>query len=194
MSFIKFSLLLLSWSLSTFLVSQTEIKGKWKLAGGASSNNVFKTSPCLNIRYISPRFKWSDYELSEEEEKHVDNFKNTRLMLELIYAPPLEVLCTSFNAQSRLLHSKRFSLNLYGGLKFFIIQGADFTNKAPSKTGKDFWYMNMGILCQLNLGVISPFADIGGDHIITIGTEFNFHWVYKKPKKRYKLHATKIEK
>ncbi len=48
--------------------------------------------------------------------------------------------------------------------------------------------MHMGILCQLNLGIIAQFADIGGDKIFTIGAEFNLYAIYKKPKNRYKLN------
>jgi hypothetical protein len=51
--------------------------------------------------------------------------------------------------------------------------------------------MNMGILLQLNLGTVSPFADIGGDRIITIGTEVNLHRIYKRPKGRYRLNLDK---
>ena len=162
---------------------------QWTIECGESTSNAFKTSPSLNLRYISPRFKWSNYELAEEEEKHPEKFKNTRLMIELIYGPPLKVLCTGLNVQYRLVNYKRFSLELYGGLKFFLIPGSDFTTIPPLNSRRESMYLNLGLLCQLNLGVIAPFADIGGDTIITIGTELNFYSIFRKTKKRYKLNS-----
>ncbi|CAN5826788.1 hypothetical protein BH11BAC7_BH11BAC7_04340 [soil metagenome] len=125
--------------------------------------------------------------MNEEEEKHPEKFKNTRIMSELIYAPPLKVLCTSLNVQYRFLRYKRLSLEAYGGLKF-ILAAPDGYFVYPSFNTQR-WYMNIGLLCQLNLGIIAPFAEIGGDFIITIGTELNFHAIYRKPKKKYKLHT-----
>ena len=132
--------------------------------------------------------------MTEDEEKHPEKFKNTRLMIELIYAPPLKVLCTGFNVQSRLLKYKRLSLEVYGGMKFFFVPGPDFVTIPYLKGGRELWYMNLGLICQLDLGIIAPFADIGGDGILTVGTELNFHAIYKKPKKRYKLHTRTVEK
>lgn len=173
--------------LSLSLSSQAVIGRHWTIECGASSNNAFKSSSSLNLRCVSPRFKWSNYELTKEEEKHPDEFMNTRFMMELIYAPILKVLCTGFNVQSRLLKYKKLSMDVYGGMKFFIVPGPDFVTIPYLKSGKELWYMNMGLIFQLNLGVIAPFADVGGDKIITIGTEINLHSIYKKPKKRYKL-------
>lgn len=163
--------------------------GPWTIELGASTINGFKNSASINLRYISPRFKWSDYELTAEEEKKPEKFKNTRLMIELIYAPPVKVVCTGFNVQSRLLGSKRLTLDLYGGMKFFWVPGPDFVKIPYLKEGRDLWYMNLGILLQLNLGIIAPFADIGGDGILTVGTEVNFHKIYRNPKRRYHLNT-----
>lgn len=188
----KFKLLILLWLISESIFSQVLITGPWTIECGASSNNVFKNSASFNLRYISPRFKWSAYELTAEEEKKSEKFKNTRLILELIYTPPLKVLCTGFNVQSRLLGSKRFTLDIYGGIKFFWVPGPDFVKIPYLKAGRELWYMNLGLILQLNLGIISPFVDFGGDGILTIGTEFNFHSIYKKTKSRYKLHSKTV--
>jgi hypothetical protein len=163
----------------------------WTFEVGLSSYNAFKTSYCYNIRYISPRFKWSDYELNAEEEKREEEFKNSRLMMELLYAPLFKLLCIGFNVQSRILRYKRLSMDLYGGMKFFIKQSPEFGGGSYLNSGNEIWYMNMGILLQFNLGTVSPFADIGGDRIITIGTEVNLHRIYKRPKGRYRLNLDK---
>ena len=164
------------------------IKGPWTIECGTSTNTFFKTPASLNIRYISPRFKWSDYELTAEEEKKSGKFKNTRLMIELIYSPPLKVLCAGFYVQSRLLGSKRLTMDIYGGMKFFLVPGPDFVRIPYLKGGRELWYMNLGLILQLYLGIISPFAAIGYDGILTIGTEVDLHKIYRNPKKRYKLH------
>src|ERR1700748_607953 len=119
----KFTLLPVICVLPLSLLSQVVVGRPWTVECGTSSNTFFKTSPSLNIRYISPRFRWSEENLSEEQEKHPEKFKNMRLMLECIYTPPLKVLCTGFNLQYRLLRYKRLSLELYGGLKFFFVPG-----------------------------------------------------------------------
>lgn len=180
--------------LSLSLYSQAVVGKPWTVEAGISSANAFKTSYCYNLRYISPRFKWSNYELNAEEEKRAEEFKNTRLMAELLYNPPFEVLGIGLNVQSRLLRYKRLlSMDLYGGMKVFIKPGPDFVRIPYLKAGKELWYLNMGLLLQLNMGVISPFADIGGDKIITVGAEFNFHKIYKRPKGRYRLHAKPMQ-
>lgn len=170
------------------MLSQVEIKGPWNIACGASSYNAFQRSYSYNIRYISPRFRWSE-EYIEEEEKHPEKFRNTRLMFELIYTPPKKVICTGFNLQSRLLNYKRFSFEIVGGFKFFFVPGPDFINIPYLKAGREIWYATIGMLCQFDLGIILPFAEFGGDKIITIGSEFNFLKIYKKPKSRYQLHS-----
>ena len=178
---------------SLSLFGQVSIKGPWTIECGVSTNTFFKRPASLNVRYISPRFKWSDYELTAEEEKKSEKFKNTRLMIELIYSPPLKVLCTGFNVQSRLLGSKRLTMDIYGGIKFFWVPGPDFVKIPYLKAGRELWYMNLGLILQLNLGIISPFADIAGDGILTIGTEVDFHKIYRKPKRRYKLNSKTID-
>jgi hypothetical protein len=114
-------------------------------------------------------------------------------MVELIYTPPLKVICMGMNLQYRLITYKRFSLEAYGGLKFFFIPGRDFANIPPLRRTKEAWYMNIGMLCHFNLGMIGPFVDIGGDNIITVGTEINIRAIYRKPRGRYKLHAKPVD-
>lgn len=185
-----FSLVLCHLSLSLFC--QAVIGKPWTIECGASTNNFFKESSSLNLRYISPRFKWSNYELTEEDEKHPEKFKNARIMFELIYTPPLKVLCTGLNIQYRILRYKRLNVELYGGMKFILASPPNFL--VNSNLNKNGWYLNMGLLCQFNLGIIAPFADIGGDLIFTIGTEINFHSIYRKPNRRYKLNAQAADK
>lgn len=177
--------------LALFSFGQVAIKGPWTIAGGASSRNGFIRSSSINVRYISPRFKWSE-EYDPEEEKDPEKFKNMRLMAELIYTPAIEVLCFGFNAQYRMIRYKKLSMEVYGGPKLFFIPGSDFSipNSRAGRRG-DIWYLNMGLLWQLNLGFISPFVDIGGDKIITVGAEINFRKIYRKPKGRYKLRPIK---
>ena len=185
----KSFLVLIICFFSLALFSQVLVKGPWTIECGASSANAFTRSSSFNLRYISPRFKWSE-EYIEEEEKNPEKFKNMRFMLELIYKPPLNVLCTGFNLQYRLVNYKKFSFEIYGGMKFFFLTGSEFSIPT-SRSGPrgDIWYMNMGLLWQFNLGVISPFVDFGGDRIFTMGTEINFHKIYRKPKRRYKLQS-----
>ena len=85
-------------------------------------------------------------------------------------------------------------MDVYGGLKFFLVPGPDFGTISYLKARRGLWYMNMGLIFQLDLGIIKPFADIGGDKIFTVGTELNFKAIFKKTKKRYKLNARPAEK
>lgn len=173
-------------SLTLTALCQDVVEGRWTIECGASTNNRFKESSIINLRYISPKFQISneDYYWTEEEGKHPDKFKKARFMIELLYTPPFEVLGIGLNLQYRILQYKRVSIEVYGGLKFFFVTRPNF----GIGNGKGMWYINDGLICQLNLGMIAPFADIGYDGIFTIGTELNFYSIYKKAKKRYKLH------
>jgi hypothetical protein len=172
------------------LFSQVDVIGKWNIQGGASSNNAFsKGKPCVNIRYVSPRFKWSE-DWNLDEETQADKYRNMRIMLELMCGPCLRTVCSSVNAQFRFIKCRRFTTYITGGVKMLFISGSDFNSPGTRRNGKDAgWYMNMGLLSQFDLGVVSPFIDIGGDRILTIGTEVKFQRIYKGPKRRYKLHA-----
>ncbi len=175
------------------LLCQAVIEGKWKTGYGVSTMSAFKRSSAFNLRYVSPTFRWTEDELTEEQEMRAEKFKKTRIMFELIYAAPVQNLCTGFNIQYRIWKYKRLSLDIYGGIKFFFIRGSDFAIKRPFVKGssKGVWYINAGSILQLDLGIIKPYADIGYDGIVTVGTEFYLRKIYRKPKGRYKLHTTK---
>lgn len=185
----KIHLLYILCGVTSSLFSQSSVNGPWKIECGASTSNPLTELSCFNLRCVSPRFKWSheDY-FTEEEEKNPEKFKKARLMIELIYRPPIKVLCTGINVQYRLMNRKRLSLEVYGGYKFFFIPGPNFGDIPPLNGKKDINYMNFGLICQINLGFISPFIDIGRDSIITVGAEFNFRGIYKNPKRRYNLN------
>lgn len=174
----KLPFLLILCHLSLPIFCQSLVEESWGIKCGASTNNALEF-PSLNLRYLSPRFKWSN------EEDPGKFKKNARLMFELIYTPPLKVLCTGLNVQYRFLNYKRLNFDIYGGFKFFFIPGPNFEN--VSHHLKDIRYINVGLLCQFDLGIISPFIDMGIDSIITIGTQVNFRAIYRKPKKRYEL-------
>lgn len=167
--------------------SQTQIKGPWTIECGISSPNAFIRTSSFNLRYISPRFRWSNEDIDEDNPKS-EKFRNTRLMVELIYAPPFKVFCTGFNVQSRIVRYKKFSMEVYGGMKLFLVTGTEYTipNSRGGRKG-DSWYLNLGLLWQIDLGIIAPFVDLGGDRIITVGTEVHFRKIYRKPQRRYKL-------
>lgn len=173
------------------LLSQVTVGKPWHVECGMSTNTFFSETPSINLRYISPKFIWSTNELTEEEVKEHPEYKNMRLVAEFIYTPPKEVIGAGFGIQYRLLRYKRFSLEVDGGIKFFFVPGPNFVNLGPLKDGREIWYLNMGLLCQLDLGFILPFVDVGGDRILTVGTEFNLRAIYKKPKRRYTLHPRK---
>ena len=175
----KLPFLLILCRLSLPIFCQSLVEGSGGIECGASINNALE-SPSPNLRYISPRFIRSNEDSSK--------FKNARLMFELIYTPPLKVLCTGLNVQYRFLNYKRLNLDIYGGYKFFFITGPNFKNVPYHREGKKYiGNINIGLICQFDLGIISPFIDMGWDSIITIGTQVNFRAIYRKPKKRYKL-------
>ncbi len=172
--------------------SQLGSKERWKLQVGHSSLLSFERISCINLRYVSPRFKWSNYEMTEEDEKQAEKFKNARFMSELIYLYPIKVLCVGLNMQHRLVYKKHFSLDLYGGIKIFAVGSDKFSINHFTNTN-DIWYLNFGILCLFDLGIISPYADLSGDGIFTLGAEFNLHKLYRKTKKRYNLNKPKVK-
>lgn len=139
------------------------------------------------MRYVSPRFKWSE-DWNADEETQADKYRNMRIMLELMVGPCFRTVCSSVNVQYRLIKCRRFTTYLTGGLKMLFMSGNDFNAPGTRPGRKDAgWYMNMGILSQLDLGYISPFVDMGGDGILTIGTEIKLQKIYKRPKGRYHL-------
>lgn len=175
-------------------LGQETLEGPWHMEFGASTNTAFKQHSFLNVRLISPRFKYTNDDWTEEMEKHPERYKKARFMFELIYAPPLKVFCNSINLQYRVLKLKRLTLEVYGGIKFIFAGPNDLIPnlKVAETANKTGWYINEGLICQLDLGFIAPFADIGYDGIITIGSEFNFRKIYRKTKRRYKLHTREV--
>ena len=91
------------------MFSQAVIEGKWKTAYGVSTMSAFKKSSAFNLRYISPRFRWSEDDLTEEQEKYPERYNKTRIMFEVIYSPPINKLCTGFNIQYRVIEYKKIS-------------------------------------------------------------------------------------
>jgi len=88
---------------------------------------------------------------------------------------------------------KRLTVNIIGGMKFLIVAGPDLVTPAYRSGHKDAgWYFNMGLQSQLDLGRIAPFVEMGGDYILTIGTEVKFGKIYRKPKRRYKLNSPPV--
>lgn len=170
---------------------QEVIQGPWKMQYGASTNTMFKGPSALNLRCLSPGFKSNNNDWTEEMEKHPERYKNACFMFEIIYMPPFKVLCAGANLQYHLLKYKRLSMDAYGGLKFIFKAPPDYIPNARLKrvVEKSGWYINPGAIFRLDLGIIAPFADIGYDGILTVGTEFNFRAIYRKPKRRYNLHT-----
>lgn len=189
----KSNLLVIIFYIPILTYSQAVIEGKWTGEYGASTISKFSKSSAINLRYISPKFRWSDDDLTEEQEKQPEKYNKHRIMFEMIYTPPINNLCMGVNVQYRLLRYKIVSLEGYGGIKFFFVRGSDFAIMRPFVEGssKGIWYLNAGLILQLNLGMLSPFADIGYDGIFTIGTELNLRKIYRKPKGRYKLRTVK---
>ena len=175
----KFPFIVILFHLPLLLHGQSALKEPWKIECGLSMNNALEPSS-FNLRYLSPRFKWSHKDT--EEEKEPEKFKNWCIMAELLYNPPFKVFGTSLNVRCQFIDYKRLRIEGYGGGKFFVVPGPNFKNIYPLKGKKYTRYLNMGLLFQFKLGVLSPFADFGADSIITIGTELNLHAIYRKPK------------
>lgn len=182
----KSSFVFLLCHLVLSLAGQEVIEGRWHVECGASTYTSFRDFSILNLRYISPAFrvKSDERDWTEEEEKHPKEYKKGRLMLELLYAPPLQFLGMGANLQYRLLKYKRLSLEGYGGLKFLFVTKPDYViNPRVSAKNKDIWYFNFGLIARLDLGNMAPFADLGTDGIMSIGTEVDFYALYKKVKR-----------
>lgn len=161
---------------------QEAVEGRWHVACGVSSYNNYKGSYIPNLKFISPRFKWSNEEWTAEMEKQPDKYKRTRFMAELFYAPSFSGM--SLNVQYRLLSYGKLSLEAYGGLKFLFVTPRGYViNPYVARENKQGWYMNPGLLCQLDLGLVAPYADAGADGIVTVGAELDVQAFLKKMKR-----------
>lgn len=169
------------------LFGQSSMEGPWIFECGASSNSRYKENSILNFRYISPRFRWSQSDWTEEEEQHPEDFKKARIMWEVLYGPPLKTLATGINIQYQLWKYKRLRLEAFGGVKFFFLSPGDMIiNPHVAGQGSNAWYINAGLLCQLDLGLAAPFADIGTDGIYMLGAEIDIRRIYKKVKRKFR--------
>ncbi len=121
---------------------QATIEGKWKLEHGVSTMSNFNKSSAFNLRYISPKFRWSDDDLTEEQEKHAELYNKTRIMFDLIYSPTITNFCVGMNVQYRIFKYKLLSLESSNGIKFFFIRGDNFAIKRPFIKGSSngVWY------------------------------------------------------
>lgn len=185
--FMKFFLPLCFFPL--VLVGQNSFEAPWTFTYGASSNLFLLNFSSINIRYGSPDFRWYREDLSESEEKQLDKYKNMRLQAELIYQPPLKVMCMGFYLHYRFLNYKKLSMSAYIGPKLFFVPGPVFSEIKYLKGGKEIWFVDMGLTCQLDFKTVIPFIDLGIDGIVTIGTACNFHSIYRTLKKRYHLRT-----
>lgn len=187
----KSSFLLTIFHLPLVLFCQETIQEPWKSGFGASPIIFLKTIPGINMRCISPSFKFSNENLKEEEEEK--KTKDFRLAFELLYVPPSKILGTAIKMQYSVIKKEKISMEAYIGPKLFFIVGPDFINTKRFQKSKNRWYYSLGIILQAHLGVASPFFDIGKDGTVTIGTELNFHAIYKQPKRRYKLRQRELK-
>ena len=102
----------------------------------------------------------------------------------------LKEYAVSGNIQYRILEYHRLSVQVTGGLKFFFLTSPNY----GLVNSKQVYYLNIGLLSQLNLGWISPFMDIGIDRIYTIGAEVKFNEIFRNAKRRYKLNLQNSNK
>jgi hypothetical protein len=96
----------------------------------------------------------------------------------------LSELVASFNLQHKIVEYKIWSLQATVGFKFFFLMNPE---NGLINFNKMF-YLNLGLLSQLDLGMFLPFVDIGFDQIYTIGTELKLHTLFRKEGRRYRLH------
>jgi hypothetical protein len=185
MLLMKQSLFFILCQLCLTALCQEEIEGPWTVECGVNPFTSSIKYPALNFRYISPRFRISTEDWTEEEERHPDKFKNGRLMMELMYTPPFRFFGSSFNLQYRFVKSGRLSIEAYGGPKLIFVTPSDYViNPGAEGTRKEAWYINFGLLFQFELGLIDPFVDIGKDRLATIGAEIDLHAIRKRIKKK----------
>jgi hypothetical protein len=146
------------------------------------------------IRFISPNFKIETDEeyWTEEKEKNSNKYKRTRFFLELMYAPK-HILqdvsdVTEFSANADFTYSilryKRFNLDVLAGGRLYF----QYSGEYGLLNFKKIYYWNYGAAARLDLGFVVPFIEFRRLYYCTAGIEIRLHPVYKKPKRKYKIH------
>lgn len=103
----------------------------------------------------------------------------------------------SGNVLKRFYGYKRFSMEWVGGMQFFFLTNPDYGLINYQR----FHRLYIGSLIQFDLGVISPFMDIGvnfihkvdANLIYTVGTKLSLSPIYRGMKRKYKLHLKRGE-
>ena len=167
------------------LYSQEEVSEQCKLQCGISTNLILDNSG-LSISLVTPNLKIvreEDNYWTEEEEKNPEKFKKFNFSLEFLLFPYQQYSMVG-NVHYRLCKYRRWSIQGIGGIMFFFQPSelADF------KAG---YMLRFGLLTQINLGLIAPFASISSDGSYTIGSIFDLKAVRINPKNRYHLHLKK---
>ncbi|MES2513799.1 MAG: hypothetical protein V4580_06615 [Bacteroidota bacterium] len=65
-------LIVFVWHTSSTLCSQVSIGRPWRAQLGVSTSSYFTESFAYNLRYISPKFNWSDDDLIEDNIKQAE--------------------------------------------------------------------------------------------------------------------------
>ena len=189
----------------------------WHLTYGVTKDIFNPTFNGYDLRTFSPRFKietGNEY-WTEEEEKHPERFKNYRFMFDVMYAPAYSIeydggkysptlyfkdvtqYQLSGNVLKRFYQYKRFSIEWVGGMQLFFVTNPDYGLINYQRFYR--WYI--GSLMQFDLGIISPFMDIGMNFIYrvdanlvyTVGSKLSLSPIYKGLKRKYKLNLKKVE-
>ncbi len=166
----------------------------WTTAFGytrSASSNLFNG---IDLRFISSRFQieTEDDYWTEEKEKNPEKFKKARMYFDFMYAPrhslgdlnDVSEFSTNADILYSLLHGKHFSIDVIAGMRFYFQE----SKKYGLVNFKKVYYWDSGFSAQWNFGFIAPFIEIKRGLYYTIGTEIRLHSVYRKPKRKYKIH------
>jgi hypothetical protein len=147
----------------------------------------------IDLRFISPRFELITDEtyFTDERKKHPEKFKRARFSIDMLYGyrhrdhyyEKASEYAIAGDFYYAILCTKRFCLDAIAGLKLDYVVDKDY----GLINFKKLYYYDVGLSAQLDLGFISPFIDLRRN-FYTMGTEITLHPVYRKPKRRYKLH------
>jgi hypothetical protein len=199
----------------TSAICQKSEDNPWHLTYGVTKDIFNPLFNAYSLRTFSPRFKVQtrDEYWTEEEEKHPAQFKNYRFLFEFTYAPAYSI-AYHYNKYSPTLHFKNvtqyqlsgnilkkiyqykvFSIEWVGGMQLFFVTNPDYGLINYQR----FYRCYIGSLMQFDLGMISPFMDIGMNFIYrvdanlvyTVGTKLSLSPIYKGLKRKYKLRLKK---